>query len=74
MWTPHSKIRLTPKTRKGKNRIAQWGHVWLVKETMRGRALVEAETDPTRGNPLFLADSVRWINKQNDPDFGVDKS
>ena len=63
-------LKLSGKTRHGKNRIAQHGIHWLV------------QADGTfKGNPAWLVSSMhksdkgdfdrRWILKQNDPDFDV---
>ena len=63
-------LKLSGKTRHGKNRIAQHGIHWLV------------QADGTfKGNPAWLVSSMhksdkgdfdrRWILKQNDPDFNV---
>ena len=64
-------LKLSGKTRHGKNRIASHGIHWLV------------QADGTfKGNPAWLVSSMhksdrgdfdrRWILKQNDPDFVVE--
>lgn len=62
-------MKLKAKTHKGKNRIAAWGHTWIVLEETETKFLVFSARDfkPERSLPA----SVRWIEKVNDPDFEI---
>ena len=59
---------LIAKTRKGANRIRQWGAEWLVIEErdhvhiLKGPGIA---IRPADGNPM----GDRWIAKNDDPDF-----
>lgn len=68
------KVKLTGKTKHGKNRIAQHGAVWNVigHGSFRGRSAWMLESlDTTMGG---FADGIRihdkrWVHKDNDNDF-----
>lgn len=44
-------VKLVGKTQKGKQRVKQWGEVWMVKEVRDGHALIEVKD----------TDTWRWI-------------
>lgn len=57
------KVKLKPISRKGTNRISQFGETWNVKRDEEFRVLLTSE----KGNDL------RWVWKQNDPNFEIKK-
>lgn len=60
---------LKAKTHKGKNRIAQWGNEWVaVEETGNKFLIVSVKEVRTPGE---WPDSIRWVEKENDPDFEI---
>jgi hypothetical protein len=67
------KVRLTGKTRHGKNRVREHGELWNV----------ESETEMLIARPklkgpfLFLrpangSNDMRWVAEKNDPDFALE--
>jgi hypothetical protein len=70
-----SKVKLTGKTHKGKNRVRELGEIWNVLKIGRPVALV----DPGRPEALFIApvdhpNDARWVEMppREDPDFTVE--
>ena len=68
-------LRLSGKTRHGKNRINQHGSLWLVKseDTFNGQPAWHVQsmwrTEGPKDNKGF---DSRWVLKQNDPNFEVE--
>lgn len=62
-------ITLTPKTNKAKARVEQWGNKWEVRGEYNNRFCLVAVGDNSEGIP----NSIRWIDKDNDPDFDWEK-
>ena len=57
------RLKLKGISRKGKNRIKQWGDTWII-----------LRDDMFEGRPAFLVESIcgkdwRWVHKQNDENF-----
>jgi len=64
------KVKLLPRTKKGKERIKQWGDEGTVKE-IRGTVLFSQDKGPwllvTAGDR-----DCRWIHAKNDKDFTIE--
>lgn len=66
---------LRAKTRKGQNRLTQFGTEWLVRET-RDRVLFSSEPGPwlliaETSHVGIHAPGSRWIHRTHDPDFEI---
>ena len=65
------KIKLTAKTRKGKNRISQFGNIWSVE-----REAEKVIFSNLRGGWMLIKpengiQGTRWINRFHDKDFKI---
>jgi hypothetical protein len=59
-------IHLRGKTLKGKNRIQQWGEVWIVQDNRPSELVIMSlKESPTLGR------DIRRIDKENDKDFEI---
>lgn len=61
------KVKLTGISRKGKNRINQFGDIWIIKKNRDFDMLLRSE----KGNDRTC--DLRWVWKKNDPNFEVEK-
>ena len=61
------KIKLTAKTKKGKDRIKRWGADWIVVRQENTKILIVSEIDSTKED--HFPDSTRWIDLPIDKDF-----
>lgn len=59
-------LKLRGITRKGKNRIKQFGEHWLVKDEGNFNGNPSYKVRPANGS-----DDLRWVFKNNDPDFEI---
>lgn len=55
------------KTQKGKNRIREWGSEWNILERKGDRIAIVSIKEQCN----WSANSVRWIEKNNDQDFEI---
>jgi hypothetical protein len=64
-----STIELTGKTKKGKDRIKQFGKWWVIAE------IVPISSSQINKDwfivPVLNKEGSRWINSTNDPDFEI---
>ena len=60
------KVKLKGKSRKGKNRVHEWGEIWTVirDDKFDGR--------PAWGLETQCGKDWRWVHKENDKDFEVE--
>lgn len=56
-------VKVTAKSNKGRNRIAEHGDIWLVKKQWGNQLLIETGED--NGNGLH------WVYGIEDPDFAL---
>lgn len=66
-------LKLSAKTKKGKERIKRWGELWEVKENTNSDQSSWLLTSISDLNQSMagLGDSTRWVKKVNDPDFDI---
>jgi hypothetical protein len=70
------KVRLTGKTKHGKNRVREHGEIWKVKSITEKVNFPRVIEGP--GPFLFLipssgSDDMRWVSEVGDPNFEVEQ-
>lgn len=68
-----SKIKLSPKSQKAKNRISQHGNEWIVIEIRKDRILLRS-LNQTFTNKKQIQFDLRWVFINNDNDFNIIKN